>query len=304
MLLTLSTTASTTLPQATDLGYLLHKHPDKAQTFDTAAGTAHVFWPEATDERSTVALLLEVDPVALVRGKGRRERGFSLAQYVNDRPYAASSMLSVALGKVFRTALTGRCDARPDLAETPLPLEVRIPALPSRGGPDLVERLFAPLGWTVTATPIPLDPEIPAWGDSRYVDATLTGDVVLADALAHLYVLIPVLDDSKHYFVAQDEVDKLMRTAGPWLSTHPERELITRRYLGTDASSCRARSDDSPRWMTPCRSSWTTRSRTRPRTARLHWLNYAPARCWPRFGPRARAASSTSAAGTASCCAS
>lgn len=232
MLLTLSTTASTTLPQATDLGYLLHKHPDKAQTFDTAAGTAHVFWPEATDERSTVALLLEVDPVALVRGKGRRERGFSLAQYVNDRPYAASSMLSVALGKVFRTALTGRCDARPDLAETPLPLEVRIPALPSRGGPDLVERLFAPLGWTVTATPIPLDPEIPAWGDSRYVDATLTGDVVLADALAHLYVLIPVLDDSKHYFVAQDEVDKLMRTAGPWLSTHPERELITRRYLG------------------------------------------------------------------------
>lgn len=64
---------STTMPQASDLGFLLHKHPDKAQAFDTAAGTAHVFWPEASDERSTVALLLEVDPVALVRGKGRRE---------------------------------------------------------------------------------------------------------------------------------------------------------------------------------------------------------------------------------------
>lgn len=227
MLLTLSTT----MPQATDLGFLLHKHPDRAQSFDTSAGTAHVFWPEASDARSTVALLLEVDPVALVRGKGPRDNGFSLAQYVNDRPYAASSMLSVALGRVFRTALTGRCSARPELAATPLPLEVRLPALPSRGGNGLIERLFGPLGWTVAATPLALDPEIPAWGDSRYVDATLTGNVTLADALSHLYVLMPVLDDSKHYWVSQDEVDKLLRTAGPWLAAHPERQLITHRYL-------------------------------------------------------------------------
>jgi len=224
-------TLSTTMPQATDLGFLLHKHPDKEQEFSTSMGTAHVFWPEATPERSTVALLLEVDPIALVRGKGRRDTGFSLAQYVNDRPYAASSMLSVALGRVFRTALTGRCDARPELATKELPLEVHLPALPSRGGPELVERLFSPLGWTVSATPLALDPEIPSWGDSRYVEATLTGKVVLADALSHLYVLMPVLDDSKHYWVTQDEVDKLMRMGGTWLSDHPERDLITRRYL-------------------------------------------------------------------------
>lgn len=227
MLLTLSTT----MPQAADLGHLLHKHPDKAQTFDTAAGTAHVFWPEANADRATVALLLEVDPVALVRGKGGRDQGFSLAQYVNDRPYAASSMLSVALSKVFRTAMTGRCDSRQELADSPIPLEVRLPALPSRGGPDLVERLFAPLGWAVATTPIPLDPEVPAWGDSRYAEVTLSGDVRVADALSHLYVLMPVLDDSKHYWVTQDEVEKLTRSAGSWLPAHPERDLITRRYL-------------------------------------------------------------------------
>jgi 3' terminal RNA ribose 2'-O-methyltransferase Hen1 len=224
-------TLSTTMPQATDLGFLLHKHPDKGQSFSTSMGMAHVFWPEAGDERTTVALLLEVDPIALVRGKGRRDSGFSLAQYVNDRPYAASSMLSVALGRVFRTALTGRCDARPELVGTPLPLEVHLPALPSRGGSALVERLFGPLGWTVAATPLPLDPEIPEWGESRYVDVTLSGDIVLADALAHLYLLIPVLDDNKHYWVSQDEVEKLMRMGGAWLAGHPERDLITRRYL-------------------------------------------------------------------------
>jgi 3' terminal RNA ribose 2'-O-methyltransferase Hen1 len=223
---------STTMSPATDLGFLLHKHPDRAQSFDVAVGTAHVVWPEATPQRCTVAFLLEVDPIGLVRRKGSRGAdGFSLAQYVNDRPYAASSMMSVALGKVFRTAMAGRCEARPELVGEQLPLEISIPAVPSRGGPDLVERLFAPLGWQVATTAIPLDPELPAWGDSPYVELRLTGQVRLADALAHLYVLLPVLDDSKHYWVSTDEVDKLLRAGAGWLSGHPERELITRRYL-------------------------------------------------------------------------
>ncbi len=225
---------STTMPQADDLGFLLHKHPDKAQSFDTSAGTAHVFWPEAGPDRATAALLLEVDPVTLVRGKGGRDGGFSLAQYVNDRPYAASSMLAVALGKVFRTAMARRCDARPELVGQPLPLEVTIPALPSRGGQALVEQLFAPLGWTVTAEVVALDETMPQWGPSRYCQVRLTGEVMLADALAHLYVLIPVLDDSKHYWVSKDEVDKLLRAGGTWLAGHPNRDLITRRYLAHD----------------------------------------------------------------------
>ncbi len=227
MYLTLTSTA----PAASDLGYLLHKHPARAQELAVSAGVAHVFYPEATDERCTVALLLEVDPVALVRGRRWGGDAFALAQYVNDRPYAASSMLAVALAKVFRTALAGRCDARPELVDRPLPLEVRIPVLPATGGPDLVRALFEPLGWSVAATPLPLDETIPAWGDSRYVDLRLGGELRLADALSHLYVLLPVLDSAKHYWVSDDEVDKLVRAGGDWLGAHPERETIMRRYL-------------------------------------------------------------------------
>jgi 3' terminal RNA ribose 2'-O-methyltransferase Hen1 len=222
---------STTMPQASDLGFLLHKHPDRAQSFHLAVGTAHVLWPEVSAERSTVALLLEVDPVALVRGRGRHGEGSSLQQYVNDRPYAASSMLAVALGKVFRTAMAGRCDARPDLVTTPVPLEVTVPALPSRGGPDLVRRLFEPLGWQVTATPLPLDEQVPSWGGSPYVDLRMSATTTVADALTQLYVLVPVLDDGKHYWVSSDEVDKLLRAGAGWLEGHPDRELVTRRYL-------------------------------------------------------------------------
>ncbi|EWM66646.1 MULTISPECIES: 3' terminal RNA ribose 2'-O-methyltransferase Hen1 [Micromonospora] len=228
MLLTLTTTHR----PATDLGHLLVKHPDRVQTFDLPAGAAHVFYPEADEARCTAALLVEVDPLRLGGGrKNRAPEGFALGQYVNDRPYAASSLLSSALSKVFRSALRGESRDRPELAATAIPLTVRVPVLRCRGGAELAVRIFAPLGWTVTATPIPLDETYPEWGDSRYVDLTLTGTLRLADALNHLYVLLPVLDDAKHYWVAPDEVDKLLRAGAGWLAGHPERALITRRYL-------------------------------------------------------------------------
>ena len=223
---------STTVTSATDLGFLLHKHPGRLQSFEVSVGTAQVFYPEASADRCTAALLLEVDPIALVRGRrGPSSEGFALGQYVNDRPYAASSMMSMALSKVFRTAMTGRCDSRPELAASPIPLELHVPALPCRGGPDLARRVFEPLGWAVHAGTSALDPEIPEWGESRYLDLRLTGQTRLAEALSHLYVLLPVLDDAKHYWVSPDEVDKLIRAGGGWLATHPEKELITRRYL-------------------------------------------------------------------------
>ncbi|MBJ6621860.1 3' terminal RNA ribose 2'-O-methyltransferase Hen1 [Streptomyces sp. DHE17-7] len=235
MFLTLTTTGTPDRP-ATDLGFLLHKHPDRAQAFSTSFGTAHVFYPEAEEQRCTAALLLEVDAVALVRrGKGKGRGGApdaALAQYVNDRPYAASSLLAVALSNVFSSALRGVCKARPERAAEPLPLRVEIPALPARGGPDLVRRLFEPLGWAVTVEPVPLDTEFPEWGDSRYVRLELESTArTLAEALRHLYVLLPVLDDAKHYWVAPDEVDKLLRAGEGWLPGHPEQKLITSRYL-------------------------------------------------------------------------
>ncbi|MGH3738364.1 MAG: 3' terminal RNA ribose 2'-O-methyltransferase Hen1, partial [Micromonosporaceae bacterium] len=231
-------TISTTHRPATDLGYLLVKHPDRVQSFATTGGTAHVWYPEATDERCTAALLLDVDPVALARpARGSKTmEGFALGRYVNDRPYAASSLLTVALGKVFRSALKGASKDRAELVDMPIPLEITLPAVPCRGGAEIAERLFAPLGWQVQAEPVPLDPEFPEWGDSRYVRLTLSGTLRLSDALNHVYVLLPVLDDAKHYWVSADEVDKLLRAGEGWLAVHPDKGLITRRYLANRRS--------------------------------------------------------------------
>ncbi|HZA20576.1 MAG TPA: 3' terminal RNA ribose 2'-O-methyltransferase Hen1 [Actinomycetota bacterium] len=227
MLLTLTTTYT----PATDLGYLLHKNPGALRSVDMWFGQAHVFYPEATNERCTAALLIDVDPIGLVRRKGRRAEPASLEPYVNDRPYAASSFVSVALAKLFGTAMSGRSSERQELADTPIPLDVHVPALPCRRGDTLVRELFEPLGYEVRGTAIPLDERFPEWGDSPYVDAHLTTTARVADVLNHLYVLLPVLDDQKHYWVSRDEIEKLLRRGEGWLRDHPEHELITRRYL-------------------------------------------------------------------------
>lgn len=227
-------TVTTTHRPATDLGFLLHKHPDRVQTFAVPFGEAHVFYPEAGKERCTAALLLDIDPVGLVR-RGRGTSSFALADYVNDRPYVASSFLSVALVNVFKSAMAGTCKGHEELAASAIALEAWLPAVPARGGESLVRRLFEPLGYDVQTTPIALDPSFPEWGDSRHVGLRLTGELRLADLLNHLYVLLPVLDDDKHYWVDEAEIEKLLRRGEGWLGPHPERALIVRRYLKQQA---------------------------------------------------------------------
>ena len=226
MLFTITTTAH----QADDLSFLLHKHPARVQVFELNFGKVHVFYPEVNETGCTVAMLFEVDPVALVR-RHRGGGGGTLGTYVNDRPYVASSFLSVAISQVFGTALGGHCKDLPDRVDEAMPFEVNIAILPCRGGETVLRQLFEPLGYQVEATPHALDERFPQWGTSRYFTVTLKATCSLQALLSHLYVLVPVLDDDKHYYVGEDEVEKLLRRGEKWLPSHPERALITERYL-------------------------------------------------------------------------
>ncbi len=225
-------TISTTHQPATDLGYLLHKHPDKFQSFPLAYGQAHVFFPEAHDKKCTAALLLDINPITLVRGRKKtKSEDTLLDQYVNDRPYVASSFLSSAISKVYRTARSGQCREKPGLVNKAIPLSAKISSLPCRGGENFVRKLFAPLGYDVQAYLHPLDNDNPQWGPSLYYTVELKAEITLKDLLTHLYILIPVLDDDKHYYIGEDEVEKLLKFGEGWLKDHPQQDIITRRYL-------------------------------------------------------------------------
>jgi 3' terminal RNA ribose 2'-O-methyltransferase Hen1 len=246
MLLTITTTQQ----PAHELGYLLHKHPARFQSFELSFGKAHVYYPEVAGERCTACLLLDVDAVGMVRGKSA-DQNFLLAQYVNDRPYAASSFLSVALSQVFGAALQGRCKDRPELAQTPLPLSARIDVLPVRGGERFLRAIFEPLGYEVNAVAYPLDEKFPEWGESPYFAVTVRKTTTLAELLTHLYVLVPVFDSRKHYYVGADEMEKLLAKGAGWLAQHPQKDAIARRYLRFQPSLyrqalARLQEDDQP----------------------------------------------------------
>lgn len=217
-----------------DLGYLLHKNPSRPHAFTLAFGKAHVFYPQLSNNRSQVALLLDVDPIDLVRGRRDSPGEGSLDQYVNHRPYAASSFDSVAIAQVFGTAMNGRSKERQELADQALDLEATVAALPCRGGEAFLRNLFEPLGYAVDARHHPLDEKFPEWGPGPYFTVRLQGRVRLQDLLSHLYVLIPVLDPEKHYWVGRDELEKLLRKGEGWLAGHPEKEAISSRYLRFD----------------------------------------------------------------------
>ncbi|HET9836700.1 MAG TPA: 3' terminal RNA ribose 2'-O-methyltransferase Hen1 [Candidatus Angelobacter sp.] len=227
MLLTITTTHA----PATDLGYLLHKNPARVHSFELSFGKVHIFYPEATADRCSAALLLDVDAVGLVRGKGGPRQGGTLDQYVNDRPYVLSSFLSVAMGRALGTAMTGRSKDRQELAEQPITLTATLAVVSCRSGESLLRELFEPLGYKVTAERHPLDEKFPEWGEGPYYRVTLEGTVRLQDLLNHLYVLVPVLDAEKHYWIGKDEVDKLLRKGEGWLASHPHKETIVHRYL-------------------------------------------------------------------------
>ncbi|MBE7194102.1 MAG: 3' terminal RNA ribose 2'-O-methyltransferase Hen1 [Gordonia polyisoprenivorans] len=209
---------------ATDVGYLLHKHPDRVQRFPTSQGVATVFYPIADDDRCRVAM--HVDGIGI-----RPTRDSGTSRYVTAVPYEASTRMVVALGKVFGDALAGRCHQRPELVDRTWDLTVRAAAVPCPGGPDNVsaEDLFEPLGWTVEMTREALVPV--EWGSSDHGVLTVRGSFRVVDALRHLAVLVPVLTRDKHYFVDDAEIEKLVRLGDSWLPAHPHAAAITRAYL-------------------------------------------------------------------------
>jgi 3' terminal RNA ribose 2'-O-methyltransferase Hen1 len=224
---------TTTHQPATALGYLLHKHPDKFQSIDLSVGKAHVFYPEKSEERTTISLLLDIDPIDMVRSANKPgSEGFALGHYVNDRPYVASSLMGVALSKAFSSAMNGKCKDKPALVDMKLPFEVSIPSIPApKGGELLIRKCFEPLGYKVSVQRHVLDAKFPEWGDSKYYALHLENTLTTKELLSHLYVLIPALDNDKHYFVSENEIEKLLQKGEGWLKNHPEKETITRRYL-------------------------------------------------------------------------
>jgi 3' terminal RNA ribose 2'-O-methyltransferase Hen1 len=223
---------TTTHQPATDLGFLLFKHPERFQTKELNFGKVHVFYPEVSESKCTAALLLDINSVELTRNKkGHYAGSFTLGHYVNDRPYVASSFLTTAIAKVYGSALNGNNKDRPELVEQKMPFEIEISVISSQNGEEMIHQFFEPLGYDIDVEGYPLDEQFPEWGASPYFTLRLRKTATLQSILTHLYVLLPALDNNKHYYIGKEEIEKLIEKGGDWLKNHPANELISKRYL-------------------------------------------------------------------------
>jgi len=227
----LELTITTTHSPATDLGYLLHKHPDKVQSFNIPGGKAVVFYLEATEQRCTATLLMDINNIDLVKVM-RIPVDYSLMKhYVNDRPYVASSFMSSAISKVYGTAMNGNCKAKPELTAIEMPLQCKLSPINVKGGEEFIRRMFEPLGYDLNIHRLPIDSLDPEWGNSDYYSIALKNNILLKHLLSQLYILIPVFDKQRHYWISKQNVDVLLEKGSDWLPTHPEVEVITKYYL-------------------------------------------------------------------------
>jgi 3' terminal RNA ribose 2'-O-methyltransferase Hen1 len=220
---------TTTHNPATDLGFLLNKHPGRLQSVELAVGKAHVFYPEANENTCTASLLLDINPIDLVRTRG--QSAFLQEHYVNDRPYTSNSFLSTAITKAFGSAMNGTAKGKPELVDTPIPLKVTAHSLKVDCDKGYLNKLFAPLGYTVKVETLPLDERFPVWGESKAMNLKIEKTTTLKELLSQLYVFILVLDNERHYWISQNDVEVLVRRGEGWLESHPEKEWITRRFF-------------------------------------------------------------------------
>ena len=220
---------TTTHIPATDLGFLLNKHPDRLQSVELAVGKAHVFYSEARESLCTACLLLDINPVDLVRTRG--QMAFLQQHYVNDRPYTSNSFLSTAMVKAFGSAMNGTSKGKPELVDQSLPLKATVHSLKADCDLQYLPKLFEPLGYTLNVETLPLDERFPSWGTSRAVNIAIEKTTTLKELLSQLYVFILALDNDRHYWISQTDIEVLLRRGEGWLDQHPEKEWITRRFL-------------------------------------------------------------------------
>ncbi|MGB0870489.1 MAG: 3' terminal RNA ribose 2'-O-methyltransferase Hen1 [Flavobacteriales bacterium] len=218
---------------ATDLGYILHKHPDKYQKEKMGYGDIHMFYTQTEATSCEFAMVLDINTIELTRNLQKKtySNSFKLADYVNDRAFVASSFLTAAISKVLGSAMNGNCSYDKDLAIKVWDLEVEVGTVKAQGGINQIRNYFEPLNYTLEIEETLLDEDFESWGKSPYFTLKLQGQKTIQDLLSQLYVLLPVLDNNKHYYVNESEIKKLIQKGGEWLKNHPAKDIITKKYL-------------------------------------------------------------------------
>ncbi|PYF06198.1 3' terminal RNA ribose 2'-O-methyltransferase Hen1 [Ureibacillus chungkukjangi] len=211
------------------ISYLLAKNPNNLYERRVSGHLVRMFFSQFSEEEVEVTFFVTPDPIELSRNNSKV---YDITSYINDREFVVSSIFCTFLRTALGTALNGKpVEEYEPWVNHPFPLEFSFGPVASQLTDQDIQSLFQPLGYAVEITYGEADYNMDFKSKSSARFITLKGSTTLQMGLRQLFVLIPVLDNYKHYYIDEQEVEKIVRYGEGWLDKHPKREFILRQAL-------------------------------------------------------------------------
>ncbi|WIM41190.1 3' terminal RNA ribose 2'-O-methyltransferase Hen1 [Paenibacillus sp. PK4536] len=222
-------TIKATGTHASMISHLLAKNPNNLYDRTEKGARIRLVYTSFQPEETEVLLFVTPDPIDLVKGSPDH---YDITQYINDRELVVSSLFCSYIRPALGTALNGKPKADYiDWVEHPFTLHMSMGPVASDLPDSMIESLFQPLGYEVQMERGEIDYSFDLKNRSTVRHIQISGQQTLQHMLRQLYILIPVLDNYKHYYISDDEIERLQRYGEGWLSTHPQHDLIIKRSL-------------------------------------------------------------------------
>jgi 3' terminal RNA ribose 2'-O-methyltransferase Hen1 len=211
------------------VSYLIAKNPNNLYERNEKGFKVRLVYPTFTKEEVQFVIYVKPDPIDLVRNTAD---SYDITHYINDREFAVSSLFITTIRKALGTALNGKPDeAYAEWVDHPFEIELSFGPVSTDLRDHELAELFEPIGYQVD---IQRGVSVLREKSSaRFV--TISGSQTVQNALKHVSILIPVIDNYKHYFLDEREVEKLDRYGEGWLESHPLKQLIVKRALRFNA---------------------------------------------------------------------
>ncbi|WP_342431763.1 3' terminal RNA ribose 2'-O-methyltransferase Hen1 [Neobacillus sp. FSL H8-0543] len=210
---------------AETVSYLIAKNPTNLYERNEKGFKVRLVYPTFTNDEAEFLIYVQPDPIDLARNSAEK---YDITSYINDREFAVSSIFVSAIRKALGTALNGKPDEEyTEWVDHPFVMELNFGPVATDLNDREIEDLFKPIGYKVT-----IESGVSTFREKSSAKfITITGEQTVQNALKHISTLIPVIDNYKHYFIDEREVEKLDRYGDDWLESHPAKLLILKRAL-------------------------------------------------------------------------
>jgi 3' terminal RNA ribose 2'-O-methyltransferase Hen1 len=211
------------------ISYLLAKNPNNLYERNHKGHLVRLFYSKFTETELEVTIFVTPDPIEMVKNNSN---SYDITHYINDREFAVSSIFCSFIRSALGTALNGQPkEEHLKWVNHPFSFNFEFGPVVSSLSDEKLMNLFEPIGYEVTINRPEIEYSFPIKTKSSARYLSIKGMKTLQEGLRHLFVLIPVIDNYKHYFIDEKEIEKLERYGEGWLEQHPLRDLIYRQAL-------------------------------------------------------------------------